>query len=457
MRIVYDIFFIIFSIFYLPYFLLKGKYHRDYLQRFGVFGKDIFSSIAPTKPIWLHAVSVGEMKTADGLIAKMRRSHPSRRFVISNVTRTGHEIAVSVAAGEDLVIYFPMDLSFVVKRLVELINPSLFIAIETEIWPNLIYELYERGIPIVLMNGRISPRSFRNYRLVRPIMRRILQKITLFCMRTEQDALRIKELGAPAEKVKVSGNMKFDSVFIKDEKELDEWALLRNKSKWLDESSKLIIAGSTHRGEDAKMLGAYMELKKDFPELRLLIAPRHVERTEEIGELVEKSGFRAVRISEIEEKYINSKNINRTIWNDNSVFILDSIGRLSSLYKLATVVFVGGSLTPHGGQNFIEPAVHAKPIVTGPHLDNFKDMSELFARNSALEIVYNEKELVNSLRSLLSDRDRRKAMGERAKKVVFDNMGSTDRNILLIRQFLNKSSEYAQEHMSAGAQARRST
>ena len=436
MRFIYDIFFIVFAIFYLPYFLLKGKYHRHYLQRLGIFDKDTFLRIAPKRPIWLHAVSVGEMKTAADFIAKMRKSFPSKRFVISNITKTGHDIATSVAKEEDIVIYFPMDLSFVVRRLVEFINPSLFIAIETEIWPNLITELYAKNIPIVLMNGRISPNSFRNYRLIRPIMRRILSKITLFCMRTERDAEKIKKLGASVDRVKVTGNMKFDSVFVKDENKIEEWPPFTNKSTWLPESSKFIIAGSTHRGEDDKILESYKALKKDFSKLKLLIAPRHIERAAEIGALVEKSGFKAVRISDIEEKCAGVKGGTTAVWGDNSIFILDSIGRLRSLYKLATVVFMGGSLVPHGGQNFIEPAVYAKPIVTGPYLDNFKDMSELFARNSAMEIVHNEDELADSLRGLLSDEDKCNAMGERAKRIVFDNIGSTDRNISLIRKFL---------------------
>lgn len=436
MRILYDIFFIIFAIFYLPYFLLKGKYQKDFLQRFGIFNKDVFTHIAPDRPVWLHAVSVGEMKAAESLMAKIRGLFPSKRFIISNITQTGHRIAVSVARKEDAVIYFPLDLSFVVKKLVKLINPSLFIAIETEIWPNLITELAHKNIPIVLINGRISPRSFRNYRLIKPVIRNILRKITLFCMRTERDADRIKELGAPADRVNVSGNMKFDTVLIKDEKETAKWPPIKNKGLWLLESSTLIIAGSTHRGEDGKILRSYKILKRDNPDLTLLIAPRHIERTNEISALIEQSGFSAVKISEVEKRCTNPTSDITTVYDSNSVFILDSIGHLGSLYKLATVVFMGGSLISRGGHNFIEPATYAKPVITGPYVHNFKDMCELFANNDAIEIVHNDNELVNSLRKLLSDEDRRKAMGEKAKKVVFDNIGSTDRNISLIKKFL---------------------
>lgn len=435
MRILYDVFFIVFSIFYLPYFLIKGKYHRDFLQRFGIFNKDKFSQIAPTGPIWLHAVSVGEMKTAENFIRKMQDLFPSKRFVISNTTETGHKIALSVARTDDIVIYFPVDLTFVVKRLVRLINPSLFISIETEIWPNLISELAVRKIPVVLMNGRISHASYNNYKFIKPIMGAILGKTTLLCMRTEQDAERIERLGASAGRIKISGNMKFDNVAIKGENENDVWPPIKNKDLWLPDFSKLIIAGSTHRGEDGKILRAYKVLRKNHPDLALLIAPRHIERVSEISSLIEQSGFKAVRIKEVEEKCRGAGKAEPPYGKD-SVFVLDSIGHLSSLYKLATVVFMGGSLVPHGGHNFIEPAAHAKPIVTGPHVRNFEDICELFAINDAIEIVNNDNELINSLQNLLEDEDRRRKMGEKARKVVFDNVGSTDRNVELIKQFL---------------------
>jgi 3-deoxy-D-manno-octulosonic-acid transferase len=436
MRFLYDIFFIIFSIIYLPYFLLKGKYHKEFLQRFGIFNKDIFKEIATSRPIWLHAVSVGEMKTAESLITKMRAIFPSKRFVISNITQTGHNIAVSVAREKDVVIYFPMDLSFIVKKLVRLINPAIFIAIETEIWPNLITELAVKNIPVILANGRISPKSFRNYHIIKPVMRNILRKTTLFCMRTAADAERIMGLGAPADRVNVTGNMKFDSVFIKNEKESLEWPPIKNRCAWLSKSSKLIIAGSTHRGEDGKILKSYKILKKDFPNLSLLIAPRHIERTEEINTLIEKAGFHTVRISEIEERCVNFTSEETVTADDNSVFVLDSIGRLGSLYKLAYLVFMGGSLVPHGGHNFIEPAAYAKPIVTGSHVHNFKDLCSLFLSNRAVEVVNNDKELVYSFERLLSDEKKSEDMGQRAKQVVSENIGSTDRNIALIKQFL---------------------
>lgn len=436
MGVLYDAMFIIFALFYFPYFLLKRKYHKDILQRLGIFEKDIFKDIAPSKPIWIHAVSVGEMKTAEILIEKIRQSHPSKKFVVSNTTQTGHKIAATSAKKGDAAIYFPIDLSFVVRRLIDLVNPSVFIVIETEIWPNLITELEKKGVPIVLVNGRISSKSFRRYRLIKPIMRDILNKISVFAMRTASDAERIKALGAPAERVQVTGNMKFDSIFYKNEKAEEKWPPIENRNVWLKESSRLVIAGSTHRGEDGRILHAYKILKRDYPDLALLIAPRHIERTNEVCALAEGAGFSAVKMSDVEKACGEVQDSIPSLYGDNSVFLLDSIGHLSSLYRLATVVFMGGSLVPHGGQNFIEPAAYAKPVITGPHLHNFESERELFESNDAIEIVETDDELMNSFRRLLTDGEKRSSMGEKAKRIVSENMGSTARNIALVEKYL---------------------
>jgi len=433
MRILYDIFFVLFSLFYLPYFIIKGKYHGDYMQRFGVFKKGTFSGVSSAGPIWLHAVSVGEMKAGKILLDKLRAIFPSRRFVISNVTKTGHDVASSAAAEGDVVIYFPMDLSFVTRRLIRLIRPSLFISIETEIWPNLIRGLKVGNIPVVLMNGRISPGSFRNYRLIKPVIRRVLADIDLFCMRTETDASRIIDLGAPPDRIKVTGDMKFDGVDIEDKGGAGGYPTVKSQSAWLAGPPELIIAGSTHRGEEAVVLRCYKKLKKVFPGLRLLIAPRHIERAAEVSAMVRKFGLKSAAVSDIEKRFSGLADSGD---RRDSVLVLDSMGRLGMLYGLAAVVFMGGSLVPRGGHNFIEPAAWGKPIVTGPYVHNFRDMAELFVADGALEFARGEAGLLESLKALLSDKKRRLDMGERAKGIVFRNRGATDRNISLIRRFL---------------------
>lgn len=425
MQVLYNIFFIIFALMYLPYFLIKKKGNKDFFERIGIFGKDDLRGIADNRPIWIHAVSVGEMKTSEGLINRIRAIFPSKRFVISNSTKTGRDIALSAAGKNDIVIYLPLDISFIVRKVINLIRPFVVIIIETEIWPNLIAELYAKNIPVVLMNGRISQKSFKNYSMIKPVMRNILNKITLFAMRTKDDADRIIALGAHPERVKITGNMKFDMIYKISGDINKQWFPIEHRNLWLADQAKLIIAGSTHRGEEVKILKSFKAVKKKFAETSLLIAPRHVERTDEVAELTEKLGFRPVRMSEI----MDGKDIHS---GDNNVFILDSIGYLKPLYQLAAVVFMGGSLIPHGGHNFVEPAAYAKPIITGPFVHNFKDMSELFIRESALEIVKDEEGLERSLERLISDERLRKSMGENARKVVLDNAGSTERNCLLI-------------------------
>jgi len=433
MKALYNLFFILFSLLYLPYFLLKGKYHRDMKQRFGVFDKGTFTDISGSRPVWVHAVSVGEMKTAQSLISKIRQTAPSKRFVISNVTQTGHRIALSVAGPKDKVIYFPLDLSFIVRGLVGRLKPSLFVSIETEIWPNLITELADKRVPIAVVNGRISPASYRNYSIIRPVMRSILDKVTLFCMRTEQDAARIKALGASSENVHVTGNMKFDGVFSKDDGRQQEWRPVRDKDIWLKRPAELFIAGSTHRGEDGRILRSYKELKRSHPNLTLLIAPRHIERIGEIEGLTRRMGLNAVRMSEVEKK---DRGGDGRDGGADTVFLLDSVGHLSLLYDLATVVFMGGSLVPHGGQNFIEPAARSKPVITGPYVHNFRYACDLFIRKDAIRIVRSYGELLDSLQTLLDDEKMRKSMGERAEKVVKDNVGSAEKTVRLMQRYL---------------------
>lgn len=425
MQILYNIFFILFAIAYFPYFLIKRKGNKGFLQRLGIFDKELLRGVADNRPIWIHAVSVGEMKTIEGLISRIRTLFPSKRLVISNITRAGRDVALSIAGRSDIVIYLPLDISFIVRKVIRLVNPSAFIIIETEIWPNLITELYAKKVPIVLMNGRLSPKSFRRYNIIKPVMKNILEKITLFAMRTKDDAERIMALGAPHERVKITGDMKFDMIYKSGEDNKAQWFPIERRNLWLGDSAKLIIAGSTHRGEDAKILKSFKAINKDFRDTSLLIAPRHVERTNEISSLVEKFGFKPVKMSEV----VSGRDVHS---DRNCVFILDSVGYLKLLYQLATVVFMGGSLVPHGGHNFAEPAAYAKPIITGPFVHNFKDMSEIFIKEQALEMVRDVDELENSLKRLVSSEKICKLMGENARKVVLDNVGSTERNCLLI-------------------------
>jgi 3-deoxy-D-manno-octulosonic-acid transferase len=374
------------------------------------------------RPIWIHAVSVGEAIAVRGLLEGLRKSFPGKKFVISTVTSTGNKIAGSLAAKDDAVIYLPLDFSFVTKGVINKINPALFIIAETEIWPNLISSIYEKEIPIVVVNGRISDRSFKGYSRIKFLVKPILNKIRLFCVQSLRDSERLTSLGVPGSKIKISGNMKFD---IEGERKID--TSIYKLKLGLETKEKLFLAGSTHAHEEEVILGAYKKLLNEFPSLRLMIAPRHPERSAEVTSLIEKSGFLAQRISLLKGQALKPDNAQR-------IFILDTVGELIEFYNLADIVFVGGSLAKIGGHNILEPASCAKPVMFGPHMFNFRDIADLFLANKAAILVHNQKEIEAQVKYLLSDASVASELNQRAKEIIAQNKGATARNIELIRQ-----------------------
>ena len=411
---IYDIFFFGFSIIYLPYLAVKGKAHEDFAQRFGMLSGAVRDASA-SRPLWIHAVSVGEVMAAKNFIEKLAEKFPGRKIVLSTTTKTGNAIARKILDESIPKFYFPLDFSFVVKRALDSINPSILIVMETEIWPNLILELSRRKIPIVLINGRISERSYRGYKRIKFLFGRVLKKITLFCMQAAADAERIIALGAPKTNVKVTANMKFDTAF-----RLSDGTALRRNAVF-EGGGGLIIAGSTHSGEEEVILDTYAGLVKEFGGLKLLIAPRHIERVGAIKRLVRQAGFSPVLLSETK--------VPEAGHSGKTVFILDTHGELSQLYGIATVVFMGGSLIKRGGHNIVEPARFGKPIVFGPFMFNFRDMAGLFLESEAAIQVKDAGELTSALRSLLKDRGKRDSLGRAAKKLIDENTGATGRNI----------------------------
>ena len=416
MLILYDIIYILFFLCYLPFFLIRGKYHRGFLMRLGILPPNVINKLKDQKVIWMHTVSVGEAQAVSALVKDLKQQYPDYLLVISTVTKTGNKIVQSLIKPDNLAIYSPLDIGFIVNRVVNLVNPQLFIIAETEIWPNLITSLAKRAIPVVLVNGRISAASFKGYKLIRPFLKEILKNFSLFCVQTKEDAQRITELGAAQAKVKVTGNMKFDissSQFPVHSSELG-----------LKENEQLFIAGSTHRGEEKIILEVCKELIESHPNLRLLIAPRHIERVQELEKLISGMGFKSQRVS----------NISLTT---NSVLILDTIGQLKDLYARADIVFIGGSLIPHGGQNPIEPAVFSKPMLFGPYMSNFSNIAKLLLNKRAAMMVKDPQQLKDSCLELLNNPVLRKELGERAKELVQKSRGASLRNMELIKQLLH--------------------
>jgi 3-deoxy-D-manno-octulosonic-acid transferase len=371
------------------------------------------------RPIWLHAVSVGEVMAARSLIESLRRRYPLKKIALSTVTPTGNRVAKSLIQQGDLLFYLPLDLSFIVKKVVDKINPALFIVVETEIWPNLISYLYKKGVPVVLVNGRISDRSFVGYRIVKFLLRPTLEKINLFCVQTEMDFKRLLHLGVERNKIKITGNMKFDFIDYTDLKiDYTDYKLRLG----LGSQEKLLVCGSTHPGEEDIILNVYKRLLETFVSLKLLIAPRHPERAKEIEKIVIKYGFCPNRISQL-----NEQTEKRT--NGPTVFILDSIGELLSFYRIADIVFVGGSLVKKGGHNILEPAYFEKPIIFGSYMFNFRDIGAIFLKNNAALLVQNSDALYKNITILLNDPLKAAELGKRARAIIFNNQGAAKRNL----------------------------
>lgn len=423
MRLFYDIIFFLVLLVYFPRYLFKRKFHQDFCQRLGILPKELNLG----RPIWIHAVSVGEALAIRTLISELRKVYPKKKLVISTVTPTGNKIAQGMAQEGDWVTYLPFDFSFVVRHVIKRIFPSVFILVETEFWPNLISALYKGNIPVVVINGRISDRSWRGYRMIKFLLRPLLNKISLFSVQTKRDSERLIALGVNEDKVKVNGNMKFDTAFVKETKaeNADKYKSLMG----IGIKDKLLIAGSTHPKEEEIILKSYSELRDEFPDLRLLIAPRHPQRASDIESIISNYGFQPVKVSQLNRQ--TGEPANR-----QTVFILDTIGELAGLYRIADIVFIGGSFIRKGGQNILEPAACAKPILCGPHMFNFRDIVGIFLERDACIQVHSQDELAQAIKDLLHNPYKIQELGNRARDLVIQNQGATKRNAEAILEVL---------------------
>jgi 3-deoxy-D-manno-octulosonic-acid transferase len=420
MKALYDLIFVIGAIFFLPRYLFKGKFHPGFKARFGFFPKKVTFN----RPIWIHAVSVGEVMAIRGLLEELRKSYPHKQFVISTVTPTGNKIARNIALGHDCVTYLPLDLSFIVSGVIARVNPSLFILTETEFWPNLITRLYQKQIPIIAVNARISDASLRGYMSVKFILKHLLNKINLFCAQSKRDAERLARLGVAQDKIRVTGNMKFD---IKDYGAYKKTCLPAGRDDMdlklrLGIKGRLLVAGSTHPGEEELVLAAYKKLLADFSDLRLLIAPRHPERANEVRKAAKASGFPSRLISQ------DGPGL------PEDIFILDSVGQLMPFYAIADIVFVGGSLVRKGGHNILEPAVLGKPVLFGRHMFNFRDIADMFLEHEAAVCVSDAEDLRTKIKALLRDASKLQSLSQRAHVLLAANKGATQKNLQLISQ-----------------------
>jgi len=421
----YSIGFFIFSIFYLPILIFKGKLHAEFGERFARFSKAKQKALLLGKDrIWIHAVSVGEVALCKSLVPALKEKFPDHDIVISTITKAGNGLAKKIFSKDVIIIYFPLDFRFIVRKSLNLIKPALYIMVETEIWPNLLREISSRGIHSMLINGRISDRSIGRYRLAKPFLKKILGRIDVYCMQDQIDAARIIELGAPTDKVKVTGNMKFDAEVSANKKD----SKVIRDSFGLKEDEYLFVAGSTHEGEEEIVLEVFKKLSGDFPNLKLLIAPRHVNRAEQIEKVVMNSGFQSNRFSAVNESH--APNLTPRI------LLLDTIGHLNEAYSVAAIVFIGGSLVKRGGHNPIEPACFARPILFGLHMFNFKYITNVFLKNKAAIQISNKEDLYEKCKLLLKDAGASGALGRNAQRCVIEQKGATEKNMAQICRLL---------------------
>jgi len=397
--------------------LRRGKYRRGIGERFG--------AVAPTKgevkPLWLHAVSVGEVMAAAPLARLLGARHPDVPLVASTTTETGRAVAEQRIPASRF-IFFPFDFGWSVRRALDRVRPRVVLLTETELWPNFLAACSARRIPVVVINGRISPRSFPRYRWIRVWFGPVLEQVRLFCMQSGADAERILALGAPAERVTVTGNLKYDLPAL--EQTVDVAALRDGLA--LPPACRLIVAGSIHRGEDEPVVEAYQAAAATRQDLCLLVAPRHPERLDEVERVVTRAGVPCVRRSRLPAERPRA----------GGTILLDTMGELGRLYAAASVVFIGGSLIPHGGQNLLEPAAFGRPVLHGPHMGNFAEMRDLFQTAGAAIQVADGRGLAAALQALLDDPARADRMGKAGRAIVEAQRGATARTADLVGALL---------------------
>ena len=410
----------------LPYFLYAAIRHQKYIgslgQRLGYL--PVSFNLDGDPSIWVHAVSVGEVLAARPLLAALRERYPRLKLFLSTTTLTGQQLARRHLSEVDGVFYFPFDWAFTARRTLNLVKPKLFVMMETEIWPNLLRECRRQGVRTALVNGRISYRSFPRYRVIRPFFRRVLGDIDRFCVQGEEAARRLTELGADPSRITVTGSLKFDSLESPPTPGRGPDRVLRFFR--VSPNRPVLIAGSTLKGEEEAVIRAFNRLRITGQNALLVIAARHPERFGDVERLCRQEGLFTVRRSELA---IDAE-------PRADAVVLDTIGELAQLYQVATAVFVGGSLVAAGGHNILEPAVFGKPIVFGPHMENFAEIAETFLANGAAVQVRSARELDDALMSLMGDPVRRARLGAAARALIDANRGARHKTLAVLTDLL---------------------
>ena len=428
MYLLYDMILLASALVLIPYFMVRGlgqgKIRRGIRERLGIYGAERLGQLKGRQVIWVHAVSVGETRAALPLIRQIKKAYPDCALVISNVTETGHAVAGHIPE-VDLCLFFPFDLSWVVRSVLRQVRPALIVIVETEIWPNFVRLARRAKVPVVLVNGRISDRSFPRYRMGRLLVRPVLEHFSALCMQSELDAQRIRAMGAPPERVEVTRNLKFDMKMPPS----DQGALIRLKEEFrLPEDTLVWVAGSTHAGEEQAIASLYRRLVGEGRKLVLALVPRHPERCRAVGDILSAQGTPFVLRSVLEGK--------QEPLNPGDVLLVDSVGEMLNFYAIADLVFVGGSLAPVGGHNILEASLLKKPVVFGPYMHNFKEISRMVLEVGGGIQAVGEEDLETVICRLLNDSELRRTMGESGHALLQQNAGATARTLAVIEKVL---------------------
>ena len=429
MQLLYNLAAILVVIVIIPVFMIRSIREKGFVERIkqslGFFPEGALEPVAKKNCIWVHAASVGEIVATSPLIKEFRREFPKSPILVSVVTTSGYEMANRIIKDADSIIYFPLDLPFVAASVLRRIHPRIFLNVETELWPNFFMTARELHIPVMMVNGRISEKSVRRYKYMFSILTDMISTVKFFAMQSQIDANYIMELGAPPELVTVTGNTKFDQTYTDVTPEEREKILA---DMGLKDADGILLAGSTHRGEEDYVLRAFKAVRETHPKARLVIAPRELLRTREVIGICKSAGFTVGTRTELQKRPPNNED----------VIILDTIGELGQVYSVGDVIYVGGSLVTHGGHNILEPAAHGKAIIVGHHMENFKDTHALFKNRNACITVNSPDELVEQTRKLFDDAQHRKQLEDETLKIVLENRGASRKSAILLRQVLTE-------------------
>jgi len=415
-----------------PYYamiiLFTGKYRESLGAKLSL-GSNPVSGAGPGRPrIWIHAVSVGEVTAAAPIVTALREELPNAWIVVSTSTETGQEMARTIIADASAFIYYPLDFPFVVKKVIQRVNPDIVALTETELWPNFIDVCRQRGIKVVMVNGRISPRSYKRYHATRFFWRAILRQVDSMGMISATDAERIKTIGMPAERINVLGNAKYDGLAARVSADVAH-EIARKVN--IHPGEPVFVAGSTHEGEEAVVLNVYGKLLESYPDMKLIIIPRHIDRGRVVLDLAKSGGFPdAIAMTEI--------NAGRPRQGER-IIVVDVIGELFKIYSLATVVFCGGSLAPKGGQNILEAAAWGKVVFYGPSMEDFQDEKTLLEEVGAGVTVKNGEELLDGVLAVLNDPEILSRKGQAAQEMIAANRGSSRKHAALILKAMGVS------------------